>query len=150
MKVWTPNKSGSPLLSNVEEYIRDLCKRFHIVKVTADSFQSAQMLERLTMSGIRTEETPFIPTYTTKIYVELRNLVNEGDLFLYPHEYLIGEMKSLIGRVTSRGYKIDPDKQSEYPTDDCCDALAGASYQAITNLVAKALPKSGLVYMGPR
>jgi hypothetical protein len=150
MRVWTPTKQGPPLLSTVEQYIRDLCKRFPVAKITADTFQSAQMLERLTMSGLRTEETPFIPTYTTKIYVELRNLVNEGDLILYPHEYLIGELKNLRGRATSRGYKIDPDKQSEYPTDDCCDALAGATYQALTNLIAKSLPKSGVVYMGNR
>jgi hypothetical protein len=150
MKVWTPSKSGPPLLSTVEEYIRDVCKRFRVVKVTADSFQSAQMLERLAMSGIRTEETPFIPTYTTKIYVELRNLVNEADIVIYPHEHLIGEMKSLRAKVTSRGYKIEPDKQSEYPTDDCCDALAGASYQALTNIISKGFPRSGTVYTGPR
>jgi len=148
MKVWTPSKQGAPLLSSVEEYIRDVCKRFRVAKVTADSFQSAQMLERLKMSGIMTQETPFIPTYTTKIYVELRNLVNEGDLMLYPHEHMLGEMRNLRAKVTSRGYKIEPDKQSEYPTDDCCDALAGASYQALTNVIEKGFPRSGTVY-GP-
>jgi len=150
MRTWKPTKNGPPLISGVEVYIRELCKRFRVVKVTADSFQSAQMLEHLKMAGVNTEETPFIPTFTTKIYVQLRDLVNEGDIMLYPHEYLIGEMKSIRGKTTSRGYKIEPNKESEFPTDDCCDALAAASYQAMSNLIVKSLPRSGVVYTGTR
>lgn len=150
VKFWPPTKEGRIKIEVVEKTIRELCKRFNVKKVTFDTFQSAQTIERLIKSGIKAEETPYINSFITKIYGELRNIINEGDLIIYPHEQLIGELKNIRFKLISRGLKRMPDPKSEFPYDDCCDALAGATFQALSTQISRSLPRSAVVYMGMR
>jgi hypothetical protein len=150
VKFWAPTKDGPVSIEEVERTIRDLCRRFRVALVTFDAFQSASTIERLRMSGIRSEETPFTITYMTKVYTELRNAAHEGDLVLYPHLQLIGELKHVRYKLVTRGFKRMFDPKSEYPTDDCADALAGAAYQALNAKTKGGLPRSGVVHMGFR
>lgn len=150
VKFWKPDESGPVNIKIVEDTIRDLCRRFNVVSVTFDSFQSQQTIQNLRVSGINAFETPFRTGYITEIYGELRNLVNQNDLVLFPHEQLIGEMNELLYRILNRGIKKFFDQKSEYPSDDCVDALAGAAFQSIHSVVIKQLPKSRVVYTGRR
>ena len=77
-------------------------------------------------------------------YGEFRNLVNKEDIMLCPDPLLIGEMKNLAYKWVSRGFKRVFDAQSEYPSDDVCDAVAGATFQAMKSEVVKQLPRSVL------
>lgn len=150
VKFWKPDDTGPVNIKKVEETIRDLCRRFNVVSVTFDSFQSQQTIQNLKASNINAFETPFRTRYITEIYGELRNLVNQGDLVLYPNDQLVGEMNELLYRVLNRGIKKFFDNKSEYPSDDCVDALAAAAYQSIHSVVVKSLPKSRVVYTGRR
>lgn len=150
VKVWTPDGSGPVDLRHVEKIVRELCGRFPVASVTYDTFQSAQTIQNLKSFGINAFETPYRTGYITQIYGELRNLVNAGDLVLYPHPRLIGEMKSLNYKILARGFQRSFDSKSEFPSDDCVDALAGAVFQAIQKNVIQALPRSGVVYTGRR
>lgn len=150
VKYWRP-EGGIPIsIHMVEKTIMDLCLRFRVGKVTFDAFQSAGTIERLRLCGIRAEETQFTPSYTTEVYGELRTLVNEGDIMLCPDQLLIGEMKNMLYKYVSRGIKRFFDPKSMYPSDDVTDAVAGASYQALTTKVKKSLPMPGVVRMGYR
>lgn len=150
VKIWKPSPGRPVSIMDVYREIIGLCRRFRVVSVTYDTFQSAESIERLRSLGINAFETPYRNYFITQIYGELRSLVNEGDVRLYPHEYLIGEMKSLLYRISNRNIKRMPDLKSAYPTDDACDALAGAVYQALTFQVKQSLPKSKLVHTGFR
>jgi hypothetical protein len=150
VKVWSPSDKGPVDLGEVEKCVRDLCRRFRVASVTYDTFQSQQAIQRLKACGINASETPFTSSYETKIYGELRNMLNQGDMILCPHQRLIGEMKGLMCKIQQRHFKIFPDPKGEYPTDDCCDALAGATYQALNFHVQQTLPRSSLVYMPRR
>jgi hypothetical protein len=150
VKLWTPTEKGPVNLDELETYVRDVCRRFRVVAVTYDAFQSQQTIQRLKASGINAFETMFTATYKTTIYGELRNVLNQGDLVLYPNQKLVGEMKSLMYKIQQRTFKLFADPKSEYPTDDACDALAGAAYQALNYHVQQTLPRSGLVYFPRR
>jgi len=55
-------------------------------------------------------------------------------------------MKHLKYKILRSGFQRFYDEESEFPSDDCCDALAGACYMALNHTVRKPLPRSGLVY----
>ena len=63
----------------------------------------------------------------------MRDLVVAGNLRLPLDEYLIGEFKSVLYKMTQKGFKIHPDKDSEFPTDDYCDCICGAAHTALEN-----------------
>ena len=149
LKYWRPTE-GPVKLRDVEKYIRELCRRFRVAQVTFDSFQSAQTIQNLRESGIRAFETPYRISYITEIYGELKNLINEGDLILYPHEELIGELTCLQYRILNRGIKRYFDPKSDWPSDDLADSLAGAVFQSLHAAVIRSLPKSALAWTGRR
>ena len=150
VKVWHPTEKGPVNLNLVQDFVRDMARRFQLSSVTYDTFQSAQTIQNLRGAGVPATMTPYSGSFIQTIYGELKALVNAGDLVIYPHAQLIGEMKCLNYRVLNAGIKREFDKTSEWPSDDCVDALAGAVYQALQRNVVRALPRSGVVHMGNR
>jgi len=149
VRFWRPTRQGPVSLStDVEPEIWRLCRNFRVQKVTFDSFQSAQMIEHLRAGGIRAEETPFIPSFIDKIYTELKNMINEVNMVLPPNQQLIGELRCIKEKIGPRGIMRAFDKNSDFRTDDCCDALAGATFQALNDTVIRTLPRSAVVRMG--
>lgn len=150
IKYWTPTENGPVELNEVEKTIRNLCKRFRVLTVSFDQWQSQQTIQNLKASGIKAFETKFTTSYITAIYGELKNLVNSEDLVLYPHQQVIGEMKNLKYKIIRSGFKRFFDPNSEFPSDDCCDALAGSVFQALYSEVKKKLPRTTVVWTGGR
>jgi len=150
VKYWRPTKEGPVNITVVENTIRQLCSRFRVEQVSFDSFQSAQTIQRLTICGIKAKEIPFTVTYMSKAYGELKNLLITNNISLPNHSLLIGEMKNLHYKFISRGFKRMFDPKSEFPSDDCCDAVAGACCEAMNTQTMKTLPRIGLVRMGSR
>jgi hypothetical protein len=150
IKVWSPTENGPVKLADVEQYIKMLCSKYRVASVTFDSFQSQQTIQNLVAVRINAFETPFRTSYLMAIYGELKHLINEGDLVLYPHEQLIGELKCLRYRVVNRGFKRFYDPKSEFRSDDIADALAGAAYQCLHGSVTGRLPRSVVVWTGRR
>jgi len=150
VKSWKPSKDGPVNLMVVEQCVRDLCKRFRVQQVSFDSFQSAQMIQRLSMSSIRAKETPFTAMHITRVYGELKNLLINDDILLPRHELLLGELKNLKFKFIAKGFKRMFDPKCEYPSDDCCDAVAGACYEALHMKLKKKLPHPVLVRTGFR
>lgn len=147
VKFWKPDERGPVDLMEVEKTIKDLCRRFQIKCITFDTFQSTQMIQRLKALGINAFETPFRAGYITQVYGELKNLIDQGDLVLYPNQQLIGELKCLMYKIQQRGIKKFFDIKSDFPSDDVVDALAGSVFQALNNEINAGLPRSGVVYM---
>jgi len=147
LKFWAPTSSGPINIGNVEKYIIELCQTYRVEKVTFDTFQSAQTIQNLRSRSIHSTETPYRESYLLDIYGQLKNLVNDGTLVLYPHDRLIGEMKCLLAKLVRGGFKRYYDPKSEYPGDDCVDALAGAVFQAFQKVREGGLPRSRLVMM---
>lgn len=150
VKFWKPDENGPVPIKEVEDCIKSLCRRFRVAEVTFDTWQSQQTIQNLKMCGINSSETQYRINYITEIYGELRNLVNQGDIVFYPNEQLIGEMKGLLYKIVNRGFKRFFDPKAAYPSDDCCDALAGAVFRSLNSQIVKQLPRSQVVYTGMR
>jgi hypothetical protein len=150
VKFWTPTQDGPVDISKVEDEIKALCRRFRVVTVTFDQWQSQQTIQRLRGCGINAFETRFNTSFISVIYGELKNLVIQSDLLLYPHYQLLGEMKCLKYKVLRSGFHRFFDRESEFPSDDCVDALAGAAYQSLSKHVRASLPRSTVVHTGRR
>lgn len=149
VKSWRPSGEGPVDIAQVEKYIIEIAKKFRIVQVSFDAFQSAQTIQRLKALGLRAIETPFLPRYTSEIYGELRNLVHQGDIVLPWDDQLLGEMRELLYKIKGKNLikpMINP-RSELYASDDCVDALAGAAFQAMYAKVRAALPRSAVAYM---
>jgi hypothetical protein len=150
LKFWRPSEEGPVDINDVQRTIIDLCRRFRVVSVTFDQWQSAQTIQNLKAARINAYETKFVTGFITAIYGEMKTLINLGDLVLYPNRQLIGEMKCLKYKILRSGFKRFFDDQSEFPSDDCCDAVAGAVYQSLHAQFKQSLPRGGLVWTGGR
>lgn len=146
VKFWTPSEQGPVDIMDVEKTVRALCRRFKVGSVTFDQWNSAQTIQRLRASGINAKETKFTTTYIASIYGELKSLINMEDLVLYPHRQLVGELKHLKYKILRSGFQRFFDPESEFPSDDCSDALAGSAYMALNHQVRKPLPRGVLVH----
>lgn len=128
---WSPVGGKEVDLLDVEKYIIDISRKFNIVSITFDDWNSANSIQKFRRMGLPVKRTPFRSSYKQLIYAELRSLVISGDLALLPDEYLIGEFKNIQYRMMARGYKLFPDTDCEYPTDDYCDCVAGAAHMSL-------------------
>lgn len=150
MKFWSP-KDGKPIqMSEVDEYMLFLNRRFHLGLVTYDQWNSQSSIERLRKAGIPAQCTVFSKSYKIQIYDELYALVAAGKLKVPPSlstKLLKDEMLNLQRRFMAQGYRIYPKSEGECRTDDCCDALAGACFNALKT-EANRLPQSRLVNTG--
>ena len=80
--------------------------------------------------------------------IYLEQLAEGGKLVIPPYSLLQSEMSHLQRKYTGdKGYKIYPRKTGDVTSDDVCDALAGACYNAI-NAHANRLPMGRLVDTG--
>lgn len=145
-RFWRPSEQGPVNIMEVETFVRDLCRRFRVATVTFDQFNSAQTVQRLRAMGVNAFETRFTNMYLSAIYGELKSLINMEDLVLYPHYQLVGELKHLKYKILRQGFRRFFDEESEFPSDDCCDSLAGAAYMALNYHVKRPLPRSQVVY----
>jgi hypothetical protein len=150
MRVWSP-KEGQPIqLERVDEHMLWVNTRFHLALVTYDQWNSQHSVNRLRRAGIPAMETIFNKNYKIQIYDELYALVthNEQKLILPPEcELLKNEMLNLQRKFMGQGYRIYPKTEGECKTDDCCDALAGACFNALKTDAGR-LPQGALVNTG--
>lgn len=139
IKAWHPTGSEAIKVAKVENYVIDLSKRFKLVSVTYDAWQSISSIQNLRAKGIPTRMTPFRSQYKVHIYESLEHLLVANHIALPASgEYtdlLENELKCLKRRFTSSGFKIGPDPEARTKTDDMCDALAGAIGAAIEGTI---------------
>jgi hypothetical protein len=141
-------------------WIKDLASRFGIDRATFDQMDSLQLIQDLNDIGVNAEKTAFTQQYNDLMARNLKTLVTEGMLALYPVDKT---MAAGLDRVLDRDDWVDdPEKwpwvsmailqremwaakkvikgayiAAEAPTagpvqtDDALDALMAAAYQAI-------------------
>jgi len=144
IKKWTPRPGKEVSITEVENYIIKLCSKFNMASITFDDWNSASTIQKFRKKGLPVKRTPYRGSYKQLIYGELRDLVVEKRLHLVPDELLIGEMKSLLFRLIGNGFKVMPDPDSEYPTDDYCDCIAGAAHMSLSANLFE-LPKTTVI-----
>ena len=145
IKYWYP-KSDNPIkISEVDDYVINLKRRFRLALVTYDQMNAQESVNKLRKAGIPNKLTAFGSRYKNIIYNELELLVNSNRLFIPYHFLLKSEMLELQRKYTQTGYKVFPIKDGDgAKSDDIIDSLAGACYNAIQHNNSK-LPRGQLV-----
>lgn len=146
IKFWSPNPEKLIVVEDVDNYIIDLNRRFHIGMITYDQWQSNASIQKLRKLGIHAKETKFNRHYKVAIYDNLHELVISKRLFIPYHRHLKNELLNLQRKYTAGGpgYKVLPKTEGEIVTDDLCDGLAGACFNAM-EASNSGLPKGQLV-----
>ncbi|MDI6711477.1 MAG: hypothetical protein QME76_12485 [Bacillota bacterium] len=134
LKTFSGTRDNPVRIAEVEDYVRGLCNRFRIVKITADQFNSASTLQNLQASGLPAEETPFTERFNYEIYANLRTLIQAGQLKIYDDSGdnspgLIAQLKHLVRHNKSRLYSVSAPDSGPVQVDDLADAVAAACYQ---------------------
>ena len=70
--------------ATIEQTLLDLSKRFAIVKILYDPYQMVATAQRLTQAGLTIDEFPQSPANLTAASQNLFELINAGDLVVYP------------------------------------------------------------------
>lgn len=118
-----PHRISIPKIRDFIIYLKQVLG-VNIALVTADQFQSAQLLQELSEFGIKTENLSV--DRTPEPYNTLANMIDEGRFETYRHDYFEKELFGLIS--FSGGKKIDhPPKESK----DVADSVAGSVYNTI-------------------
>lgn len=142
---WSPSADDPIKVDVVDEYVIDLCRRFHIGMVTYDIWNSHSSVAKLRKIGIPSKQTHYSRKYKNIIYDNLYEIVINKKLKIPHHELLKGEMLNLQRKYSSgsRGYKVYPKSDGDPNTDDVTDALVGAVY-ACTDKETNKLPQGVL------
>jgi len=138
VKYWHPTIDRPISIDEVDQYIVNLKKRFHIGMLTYDQFNSQQSIIKLRKAGIPNKCTRFAYAYKNTIYRELENLVNEGRLKIPYHPILQKEMEELQRKFDNKGFRVFPKKDGDgTKSDDGVDCLAGACNMALQSFSNK-------------
>jgi hypothetical protein len=148
IKFWSPDGDKMIEISQIDDYVCSLKRRFHLGMVSYDQWNSQSSIQKLRKYGIPAIMTRFNRTYKMAIYSELEELIKSGKLKCPYHPVLKSEMLYLLRRYDANGWKVFPKKEGDTPkTDDIVDALAGACYHAVSQ-DQKRLPHGRLVNTG--
>jgi hypothetical protein len=131
VKTWVPDNGREICIETVEKYILQACRRFNIASITYDAFNSASSIQKFRKKGLPVKRTAFRSSYKQLIFSELRNLVLTGELRIPPIGEMVNEFKFLKSKIGSNGFKVFPDPESEQPTDDIVDCVAGAAHMTL-------------------
>lgn len=141
INVWVPD-SGNPVnIDAVDSYIIEMCKRFNIVSLTYDQWNSAASIQKMYRNGIPVRQTSFSRSFKAKIYTTLlhlfiNNLIDIYDIGECSHEAKT-QLKNLQKKFNQQSFRIEAAKGFH---DDIPDCLAGAAYQALESNVQISLP----------
>lgn len=129
LRINPPNKPYQISYSKIRDFIlwMKYVQKVNIQLITFDQFQSAQMAQELSESGIPTSYLSVDRTPTP--YRTLANLIQDDRVNYYSYEPFRRELFSLIeSRTTSNKVTIDHPKGG---SKDVSDAVAGAVYNAV-------------------
>lgn len=145
INMWSPSATGDPVIINdVDQYVIDLTRRFNIVSITYDMWESAASTQLLQRMGLPARITHFNSAYKQQIYSTLRNLFYQRNIEFYKLDGFDGtRMIDTYGFVneTADQFKfltrrLNRDSFSVFAAsghyDDIPDCVAGASFIALT------------------
>jgi len=133
IKYWTPTPDKLISVDEVDKYMMEINRRFHLGLVTYDQWHSQTSILNLRKANIPAMETRFTKAYKILIYDNLYQLVVSKKLLIPSNLLLMNEMINLQRKwsVSGGGYSVMPKSDGDIMTDDICDALAGACFNAV-------------------
>jgi phage terminase large subunit-like protein len=138
----------------IEATLLDLRSRFRVVKVLYDPYQMAATAQRLQRLGVPLEEFPQTVPNLTAASQNLYELIQGGNLAVYPDAAMRLAVSRAVAVETPRGWRIAKEKQSH--KIDVVVALAMAAHACVEgqtsapmNVEAMKAVNARLAAMGP-
>jgi len=128
-RTFQPSASQPLQFASVEATLKELSHRFAIQKVLCDPWQMSATVQRLTAAGLPIEEFAQTSGNMTQISQNLHELIEGGNLVLYPDESMRLAASRTVAVETARGFRID--KAKAVHKIDVIVALALACHAAV-------------------
>jgi phage terminase large subunit-like protein len=129
LRVWKPSRLRPVRLSEVQDYIGHIAKRYHRATCVFDPSQGLSMMQALKREGLTVREFTFSASSVGKLATTLVQLVGERALALPPDEDLLDELRNVRLRETSVGIvRLDHDRNRH---DDRVIALGIAAVTVV-------------------
>lgn len=120
---WSDGKKAQVHISEVEDWIIQQDTIYEFREITLDQYNSQSTIQRLS-DRLRIRELTWTSPSKTEAYSKLRELVNSGNLDLYPHTKAIQQLKNLSVKYSAGG-NWSVSGGTGAAVDDFCSALAG-------------------------
>lgn len=121
---WSDGKKAQVHISEVEDWILSQHRLYGFRNVVLDQYNSQSTIQRLS-GKLRITELTWTASSKTEAYSKLRELVNAGNLGLYPHAKGIQQLKNLTVTYRAGGtWMVSGGTGAS--VDDFASALAGA------------------------
>jgi phage terminase large subunit-like protein len=115
--------------ATVERTLLELNERFCVMRCLFDPFQMLASAQRLAQRGLRIEEFPQTSANLTAASQNLYELIQSGNLIMYPDAAMRLAVSRAVAVETSRGWRISKDKATH--KIDVIVALAQAALAAV-------------------
>lgn len=136
-RFWQPSRSNPmDLEATIERFLLELYAGYSLICVRYDPFQFHRSATTLKRAGLRMEEFPQTTGNLTEMGQDLYDLIEYGNIVLYPCPHLRQEAMSAIGKETGRGLRIVKEKASQ--KIDQIVALAMAALAGVKRHQARA------------
>lgn len=109
---------------DVEQAIRDACKRWDVLEIVADPFRFQRTLQVLEQEKLPVVEFPWSPPRITAATGDLLNACNAGKLTHSGDPVLAAHVAAAVLKEDTRGVRIDKQSRSKHAPK--IDALAAA------------------------
>jgi phage terminase large subunit-like protein len=113
----------------VEKTLRDWCRQYQVKQIAYDPFQMQAVAQRLIRDRLPMQEFPQSQSNLTAVSQCLFELINGGNLWLYPDPAMRRAVAQTVAKETPRGWRIS--KQSSAHKIDLVAALSFACFTCI-------------------
>jgi phage terminase large subunit-like protein len=115
--------------ATIEATLRDWCRQYQVRQIAYDPFQMQAVAQRLIRDRLPMQEFPQSQSNLTAVSQCLFELINGGNLWLYPDAAMRRAISQTAAKETPRGWRIS--KQTSAHKIDLVAALSFACYACI-------------------
>jgi len=136
IQVWQPTREKPVSFDEVDDYIIDIYKKFNIVSLTLDQWESSHSSQILQRLGLPVSIVNFHGRHNQQIYTTLRELFTQDRIDIYnePWDWANEtkvQLKHLRKKYNRFGMKVEA--ATGYH-DDITDCIAAAAYKCIADV----------------
>ncbi|WP_137120919.1 terminase large subunit domain-containing protein [Segeticoccus rhizosphaerae] len=112
LQVWAPVDGERVPVAEVEQTIRDACRRWHVVEIIADPFRWTRTLQALEAEGLPIVEFPHSPSRLTAATGDLYSAAVNGRMTHSGEPTLAAHVAAAVVREDARGIRLDKSSRS--------------------------------------
>lgn len=115
LQVWEPKRDGDRVpVAEVEQAIKDACRRWQVVEIIADPFRWTRTLQALEAEGLPVVEFPWSPSRVTAATSDLYTAAVNSKITHSGDPVLAAHVAAAVIRQDARGMRLDKASRSRH------------------------------------